>query len=185
MPTASQRPSACPARREPHTKRPGPAGTAPLAVATDGAGNLIVTDASERVRLVAVKTGTFYGRAMTAGDIHTIAGIGKYASSGNGGPAAGAEFEILGGVTVDQSGNVVVTDWSAGLVWIVAVRTGTFYGQAMTAGNIYIVAGGGSTILGNGPATQAFLGYPISVAVTPAGDLIVTDLLDNRLRTVS
>jgi hypothetical protein len=72
-----------------------------------------------------------------------------------------------------------VTDASE-RVRLVAVRTGTFYGQAMTAGNIYIVAGGGGTILGNGPATQAFLGYPISVAVAPAGDLIVTDLQDNR-----
>ncbi len=162
------------------------AGMAPLgAVAADGAGNLIVTE-TQRVRLVAAKTGTFYGQAMTAGDIYTIAGDGHYGSSGNGGPATSAEFEILGGAAADRSGNVVVSDWSAGLVWVVAARTGTFYGQAMTAGHIYIVAGGGSTILGNGsPATQALLGFPISVAVTPAGDLIMTDEKDNRLRAVS
>ena len=162
------------------------AGMAPQAVAVDGAGNLIVPDGNERVRVVAVTTGTFYGQAMTAGDIYTIAGNGKDGSSGNGGPAAGAEFEFLGGAAADRSGNVVVIDEIASLVWVVAARTGTFYGQAMIAGDIYIVAGGGSTILADGrPATRALLGNPTSVAVTPAGDLIVTDTADNRLRAVS
>ncbi len=162
------------------------AGIAPQAVAVDGAGNLIVTDLSERVLVVAATTGTFYGQAMTAGDIYTIAGNGHYGDSGNGGPAASAEFQLLGGAAADRSGNVVVTDWSTSLVWVVAASTGTFYGQAMTAGHIYIVAGGGSTILGDGgPATQASLGSPMSVTVTPAGDLIITDLEDNRLRAVS
>ncbi len=160
------------------------AGIEPLVVAADGAGNLIVTEA-ERVRLVAAKTGTFYSRAMTAGDIYTIAGNGHYGSSGNGGPAASAEFEVLGDAAADRSGNVVVTDSSAGLVWVVAASTGTFYGQAMTAGHIYIVAGGGTLLGDGGPATQALLSYPISVTVTPAGDLIVTDMGDNRLRAIS
>jgi hypothetical protein len=161
------------------------AGIEPLAVAVDGAGNLIVPD-NGRVRLVAVKTGTFYSQAMKAGDIYTIAGNGTYGSSGNGGPAVDAEFESLGGAAADRSGNVVLTDSSAGLVWVVAARAGTFYGQAMTAGHIYVVAGGGSAILGNGgPATRAFLGNPSTVAVTPAGDLIVNDNLNNRLRAVS
>jgi len=162
------------------------AGVAPQAVAVDGAGNLIVPDGNDRLRVVAVKTGTFYGQAMTAGDIYTMAGNGKGGSSGNGGPAAGAEFELLGGAAADRSGNVIVIDQLAGLAGVVAASTGTFYGQAMTAGHIYIVAGGGRTILADGhPATRALLGYPTSVAVTPAGDLIVTDTLDNRLRAVS
>ena len=88
------------------------AGLAPQAVAVDSAGNLIVTD--QRVQVVAVTTGTFYGQAMAAGDICTIAGNGKYGNSGNGGPATSAEFEILDGAGVDPSGNLVVTDWSAG-----------------------------------------------------------------------
>ena len=70
----------------------------PMAVGTDPAGNLIITDwNSRRVRLVAVRTGTMYGQKMTAGDIYTIAGSGKQGSSGSGGPAREAKFEILGG----------------------------------------------------------------------------------------
>jgi len=41
----------------------------------DGAGNVLITD-NNRIRVVAASTGTFYGRAMTAGDIYTIAGTG-------------------------------------------------------------------------------------------------------------
>ena len=37
-------------------------------------------------------TGTFYGQAMTAGDIYTVAGNGTGGFSGDGGPATTAEL---------------------------------------------------------------------------------------------
>ena len=44
----------------------------------DGAGNVLIADnRNERIRVVAERTGTFYGLAMTAGDIYTIAGDGQ------------------------------------------------------------------------------------------------------------
>jgi hypothetical protein len=138
-----------------------------------------------RVRLVAVKTGTMYGQRMTAGDVYTIAGSGEYGSSGSGGPASRAKFKILGGVTTDRYGNVVFTDWSSGVVWVVAVTAGTFYGQAMTAGDIYAVAGGGATLGDGGPAASALLSFPFAVAVSSTGSLLVTDGADNRLRAIS
>ena len=43
----------------------------------DAAGNLVFCDERDnRIRVVAAATGTFYGQAMTAGDISTIAGAG-------------------------------------------------------------------------------------------------------------
>ena len=64
---------------------------------------------------------------------------------------------------MDYSSSCAVTngnpayDSGSGVVWVVAVTDGTFYGQAMTAGDIYVAAGGG-TILGDGdPATSAQL----------------------------
>src|SRR5450756_169602 len=113
----------------------------------------------------AARTGTMYGQKMTAGAIYTIAGSGGQGSSGSGGPARNADFEILDGVTADRHGNVIFTDSFSGAVWVVAVTHGRFYGQAMTAGDVYIVAGGGA-----------------AVAVSPTGSLLVTDGADNRLR---
>jgi hypothetical protein len=50
-------------------------------LAVDGAGNLVIADAgNSRVRVVAVSSGTFYGQAMTTGDIYTVAGDGQYGS---------------------------------------------------------------------------------------------------------
>ena len=122
---------------------------------------------------------------MTAGDIYTIAGSGSGgAPAGSGGPALAAKFGT-GGVTVDQHGNVVFTDWSDSIVWVVAAATGTFYGQAMTAGDIYIVAGGGASLGDGGQATSALLHYPIAVAMSSTGSLLVTDSLDNRLREIT
>ena len=37
---------------------------------------LIADVLNQRIRVVAAGTGTFYGQAMTAGDIYTIAGDG-------------------------------------------------------------------------------------------------------------
>ena len=78
-------------------------------MAVDAEGNLVIADTdNERVRVVAASTGTFYGQAMTAGDIYTIAGNGTPGFSGDGGPATAAEFYIPQSVAVDPSGNVIV-----------------------------------------------------------------------------
>ena len=168
------------------------AGMSPFGTAVDHAGNVIIAsaDGNQRVRLVAVTTGTFYGQSMTAGDVYTIAGDGTYGFSGDGGPATEAELETPEAAFVDSSGNVAFTDRAADVVWVVAARTGTFYGQPMTAGDIYVVAGNGRALgtdgLGDGgPATSAVLLNPDGLAVDPAGDLLVADGEDGRIRAVS
>ena len=56
-------------------------------MAVDAAGNIVIADEfNNRVRVVAVATGTSYGRAMTAGDIYTLAGSGNDGYFGDGGP---------------------------------------------------------------------------------------------------
>jgi hypothetical protein len=161
------------------------AGMLPDAVTTDAAGNLIIPDGNYRLRLVAVKTGTMYGQRMTAGDVYTIAGSGQLGNSGSGGLATKAKFDYLGGATVDRYGNVVFTDWVSGVVWVLAVTAGTCYGQTMTAGDVYVVAGGGTSLGDGGPATSALLSYPFAVAVSHTGSLLVTAGADNRLRAIS
>jgi secreted PhoX family phosphatase len=70
---------------------------------------------------------------------------------------------------------------------VVAPSTGTFYGQAMTAGDIYTIAGDGTAGFAgdSGPAISAELANPAAVAVNSAGDLLIVDDGNNRIREVT
>ncbi|HEY3733030.1 MAG TPA: hypothetical protein VGL63_03860 [Streptosporangiaceae bacterium] len=167
----------------------GPATSAellPVSVAVDAAGNLVISDGgARRIRVVADSSGTFYGQAMTAGDIYTVAGGGT--ETGSGIPATSAQLGFLGGVAIDAAGNVAFTDDESDLVQVVAVAAGTFYGQAMTSGDLYTVAGTGTAGFSGdgGPGTSADLDLPSGVAVDGAGNLLVTDQRNNRIRQVA
>ena len=170
----------------------GPATSAelnePQGVTVDGSGDLVIADSmNNRVRVVAASTGKFYGKAMTAGDIYTIAGTGTIKSSGDGGPATAAELLAPEGVAVDGTGNVVIADTSNSRIRVAAAGTGTFYGQAMTAGDIYTVAGTGKRAFAGdgGPATSAALRSPYGIATDSAGDLLIADTFNSRARMVA
>ena len=170
----------------------GPATVAKLAnpegMAVDAAGNVLIADAgNSRIRVVAAATGTFYGRAMTAGDIYTIAGDGTAGFAGDGGPATTAELSNPKGMAVDAAGNVLIADTGNSRIRVVAAATGTFYGRAMTAGDIYTIAGDGTAgFAGDGsPATAAELAYPAGVTVDPAGNLLIADTNNSRIRVVA
>ena len=170
----------------------GPATAAELAeparVAVDPAGNVLLGDnANYRVRMVAARAGTFFGRKVAAGDIYTVAGNGHPGSSGDGGPATRAKLLGPLAVAVDHAGNLVIADTNGELVRVVAGSTGTFYGVAMTAGYIYTVAGNGQRGFSGdyGPATGAELSIPLGVAVDPAGNLLIADTGNGRVRVVA
>jgi hypothetical protein len=62
-------------------------------VAVDHSGNLVIaSNRDNRIRVVAERAGTFYGRAMKARHLYIIAGTGRSGFNGDGGPAAGAEL---------------------------------------------------------------------------------------------
>src|SRR5690349_24502853 len=81
---------------------------------------------------------------MTAGDIYTVAGDGKPRYSGDGGAALTAGMSPIG-ISVDAAGNLVIADNGNSRVRVVAATTGTFYGKPMIAGDIYTVAGDGTS----------------------------------------
>ena len=90
-------------------------------MAIDGSGNLLIADSSfERIRVVPVTTGTFYGQAMTADHIYTVAGDGNRGFSGDGGPATGAEVDGPDGVVPDGTGGLLIADTGSGRVRMVA-----------------------------------------------------------------
>jgi len=169
----------------------GPAASAglvhPRGVAVDGSGNVVIVDSDDnRVRVVANSTGTFYGRPMTAGDIYTIAGDGSGGFRGDGGPATRAALRFPKAIALDASGNVAIDDRFNSRVRVVATTTGMFYGRAMTAGDIYTVAGGGTSGLGDGgPATNAELLRPRGVTVDRSGNLVIADTGNKRVRVLA
>jgi hypothetical protein len=170
----------------------GPATSAelsgPQGVAVDGSGNLVISDSNNvRIRVVAATSGTFYGIAMTAGDIYTVAGDGRFGFGGDRGPATSAELADPQGVTVDGSGNLVIADSFNNRVRVVAATSGTYYGIAMTAGDIYTIAGTGTAAFSGdgGPATSADLYFPNATAVDGAGNLVIADFYNNRVRVVA
>ena len=175
----------------------------PAAVAFDSAGNLAIADqGSSRVRLVATRTGRFYGQKMTARYIYTVAGNGRASYSGNGGLATHAELSPFvpvvtngsggqavdpAGLAVSRDGNIVVGDSANSVVRVIAARTGLFYGTKMTARHIYTVAGNGVRgFWGDGlPAIRAWLHFPGGVAVDHAGNILVSDTANGRVRVIA
>lgn len=110
---------------------------AELAVAPDG--NLVFADsAANKILMVPVTSGTFFGQKMTAEHVYFIAGSGAIEASGVGGLATQTGMTVTG-VAVDSSGNVLISDIELDRVWAVPPATGTFYGQPMRAEHIYVV----------------------------------------------
>ena len=171
--------------------------SSPMDVAVDAAGDLVIADAGtpspetgSRVRAVAATTGTFYGQHMTAGDIYTVAGtVAGVQFSGLGGPATKAGLgTFIDGIRVDAVGNLVIAGSIIGRVLVVAASSGTFYGRPMTAGHLYSVAGngsGGGFSGDGGPATKAQLSDPLGVALDAAGNLLIADTQNQRVRVVA
>jgi hypothetical protein len=167
----------------------GPATRAQLNLATFSAvrsdlfGNIVVADGvSNRVRVVAARTGTFYGSRMKAGDIYTIAGDGSGAVTGimNGVPATRAAVASPLGVAIGRDGCVLIAAAGQNRVRVVAERTGRLYGLDVRAGDIYTLAGNGkvgilNSIGDGGPASSAEFSKPSGVAVDHYGNVLIAD----------
>jgi sugar lactone lactonase YvrE len=114
-------------------------------------------------------------RVDGAGVITTIAGTGEAGYSGDGGEATSAQLSGPRGLAVDGHGQVFIAD------------TGNHRIRRIdAAGVITTVAGTGEAgDGGDGAATFAKLNSPRGVAVDGAGDLIIADSGNHRIRYVN
>jgi sugar lactone lactonase YvrE len=142
---------------------------APRGIAADTRGNLFFADnGSQRIRRIDAATGT----------IITVAGTGVAGYAGDGGPATAALLSNPLGVAVDSAGDLFIADTANYRIRRVDAVTGM----------ITTVAGGGNNCCNgsgdNGPAVNASLSSPAGVAIDPAGNLIIADTGDGRVRRV-
>jgi len=149
----------------------GPASSAqlnrPAGVAVDAEGNILIADAgNNRIR-----------RVTAAGIISSIAGNGRTIGfSGDSGPARSAELNSPTRVALDNAGNLFIAD------------TDNHRIRRITQdGFISTVAGTGTQGFSGdaGPARVAQLSYPSDVLLDAAGNLVIVDSGNLRIRKVN
>ena len=135
-------------------------------VALDAGGNYYIAD-NENSRVLKVDA---------SGTLTTAAGNGISGFSGDNGPATSASISLVDGLAADASGNLYIADTNNNRIR-----------KVDTNGIIATVAGGGGQGFGgdNGPAASATLFLPQGVAVDGAGDLFISDTLNERVREVN
>jgi sugar lactone lactonase YvrE len=144
----------------------GPATSAqfynPLAVAVDTAGNVYVADSNNGAV-----------RMISNGIITTIAGSGILSYTGDGGPAALAQFSAINGIAVDAQGNIYVADTSNDAIRLFPL-----------GGTVSTIAGNGTQgYTGDGgTSTVAELNNPQGLAVTSSGNVYFSDTGNNSVR---
>ncbi len=146
----------------------GPTGIArfhsPAGVAIDRDGNILIADyGNNRIR-----------RLSKEGVVFTLAGNGQFGSQD--GPALKASFARPTGVTIDDTGNIFVIDSATNLIRKISAE-----------GVVTTIAGSGNGYA-DGPGNQAafsFSGAAPQICSDRAGNLIIADFFNSRIRRIS
>lgn len=139
----------------------------PVGVAVDSTGNVYVVEENNH-RIMRIASGS---------DVASVfAGTGVSGYSGDGGQAALAQFSYPVDITVDSSDNLYIADRGNHCIRYIDVTTGVIstYAGSGTSG----FAGDG------GPASAAQLSYPVGVTLDSAGNLLIADRNNQRIRRV-
>jgi len=138
----------------------------PVGIFLDGSGNLYIADqVNNRIRQVVLSTGV----------INTVAGAGKAGYAGDGAAATAASLNAPLGVLKDASGNIYIADTTNDVI-----REVTTNGNITTAAGLY---GAGFGFGGdNGAPSGAIFNNPSAIAMDSAGNLYISDNVNNRVR---
>jgi sugar lactone lactonase YvrE len=139
----------------------------PVGVTIEADNNMYISDEG---------TSRIYRVSVSGGTIASVAGTGKSGFSGDGGPATSAMLMEPRRVKLDKSGNMVICDTLGHRIRRVDASTGI----------ITTLAGTGLDDFGGdgGPAAQAILNFPTDVVVDDAGNLIIVDADNYRMRQI-
>ncbi|MEZ6142316.1 MAG: hypothetical protein R3B84_17285 [Zavarzinella sp.] len=133
----------------------------PRAVTVDAKGNIWI-----------LERGGHCLRVVENGKIRTVAGNGKKAGTGDGGPALQASMDGPKFLWVEASGNILIADTENHIIRRVVVKDGT----------IQRIAGTGKKGTKVGPSwKEVELNQPHGVSVGPDGLLYIADSTNNRV----
>jgi len=144
----------------------------PSGLAIDSNGDIAVSNRyGNEVNFIPVTTGTYYGLSMTAYDIYTLTTSVNYPLN----------------LAMDSSGDIFIANSNDNVIDIIPATTGTYYGQSMTDGSLYAVAGDGTAGLsGNGSvSTSAELNAPGGVFAESNGTFYIADTNNHEIRVVA
>lgn len=135
----------------------------PQGIVMDNNGNIYVADTLNdtlrRVSLMGVVT-TWAGTTGQPGNINAT--------------GTASSFNVPHGLAMDQAGNIYVADTGNNLVR-----------EVSPMGVVTTLAGSGATGSGDGIGTAASFNGPLGVAVDYAGNVYVTDSLNNTIRKIT
>ena len=136
----------------------------PMGVTVDAAGDVLVADLSNRIRKI-----------TPDGTITTVAGSGIAGFAGDGGPATDAQLNHPTGVVVDAAGGILIADQHN-----YRIR------RVDPSGTISTVAGTGFAggHRDGGPATQADLNLPTTLALDAEGGILVAEMGERLIRRI-
>jgi uncharacterized protein (TIGR03437 family) len=138
----------------------------PSGIAVDSSGNIYIADAGDlRIRKITAATGI----------INTIAGTGNAQEHGDGGSALLASFLGLGELAIDSHNNLYLIDVNR--VRVITASSGAI--TTVAGNNAPGLAGDG------GPAKQAELNAPATLALDSAANLYIADTGNRRIRLVT
>jgi sugar lactone lactonase YvrE len=136
-------------------------------IVVDGEGNLFFSEeATARIR-----------RIDKAGNISTVAGNGTRGFAGDGGAATAANLNVGYGLATDAAGNVFITDTNNHRVRRLDRVSGVLTTEVGSG-----TPGQGAFGGDGGPASAARLDAPVGVFVDTAGNVLVADQRNNRIR---
>ncbi len=138
----------------------------PHGIAFDGSGNLYFADASKSV----------VRKVTPSGIISTVAGIGTFGFSGDGGPATNAALAFPCALAVDSAGNIFVSDGNNSCIRKIDA-SGTI-NTVIGTGTVYGFAGDG------GPASAAKMNEQYGISLDKNGNMYIADWGNHRIRKV-
>ncbi|MBL8024748.1 MAG: hypothetical protein JNK54_10815, partial [Elusimicrobia bacterium] len=159
----------------------------PFGVRVDAWGNVYIADSgNHRIRFIPKSGGTYFGQAMTASFIYTIAGNGTGGYLGDNVSATSTKLYNPSYVSVDVAGNVVISDTDNHRIRFVPKSAGTYFGQSMTANYIYTIGGTGSTAYNgeNAVATGKNINTPYGVFAGSDDMIYLTDT-NHKIRMIA